>query len=215
VRSGRERLAAALMAVAVAGCAATTSRPSFVAFPESAHGELGVGVPDRVYTIQRVTRAVAEALAADSIPVVRVSERDGYIESPWFDASTFAATKARPVGPDVVKVRAWIGPAKPGFSAVELETVYRPLADPSRPERDLELHVPVSHPVGQRGARMMDRLIQRYGEPDSAQVRRTEAPPPVDPSASPADTTAKPPADTTAKPPADTTGSKWTSLPTS
>lgn len=203
------------VALAVVGCKATTSRPSFVPFPQSAHGELGFGNPDPVYTITRVTRTVADALAADSIPVARVSERDGYIESLWFDAATLAPTDARPVGPDVVRVRAWVGPAKPGFSEVEVETVFRPVADPSRPERDLETHVGISHPVGQRVSRLLRKLIELYGEPDTTAVKPTEAPPPVDPSAVPVptdttarprvDTTARPPADTTARPPVDTT----------
>jgi len=210
--NGRGALALATgVTLALVGCKATTSRPSFVPFPQSAHGELGFGNPDPVYTITRVTRTVAEALAADSIPIARVSERDGYIESPWFDATTLAPTEARPVGPDVVRVRAWIGPAKPGFSEVEVETVFRPLADPSRRERDLETHVEISHPVGQRVGRLVQRLIEQYGEPDTTAVKPTEAPPPVDPSAlpQPTDTTARPPVDTAGKPPVDTTRARW------
>lgn len=39
-----------------------------------------------------------------------------------------------------------------------VETVYRPVADPSRPERDLERQVPAGHPVAARVAKILDAL---------------------------------------------------------
>lgn len=183
--SGRGAMAVALaVAAAVAGCRATTPRPPFVPFPEAAHAEIGFGNPDPLATIVRATRTVADALRADSIPIRVVHEEAGFLESPWFDAATLAPTTRRRLGPDVVRVRAWVGPAKPGYSALEVETVFRPRADPSLPERELESPVPDDHPVGRRVAEVVKRLAAEFGDPDAAadsaarQVRPA-GPPPV------------------------------------
>ena len=44
-------------------------------------------------------------------------------------------------------MRAWAEPTHPGNSKVTVETLYRPLADPSLPERELDRQVPRDHPV--------------------------------------------------------------------
>ena len=71
-------------------------------------------------------------------PLARVHARDGYIESRWIDSASGRATRRWPLGTSVVRVRAWADPGRPGNSVVTVETVYRPLADPSVPERELE-----------------------------------------------------------------------------
>lgn len=181
-------------ALGLAACRATTPRPPFVPFPEAVHGEIGFGNPDAVATIVRATRAVADALRADSIPLRVVYEEAGFLESPWFEAATLQPTTRRPLGPGVVRVRGWIGPAKPGYSTVELETVFRPKADPSLPERELESPVPDDHPVGKRVASVMERLVAEFGDPaDTAAagpgVRPAAGPPPVPVARPRADTT--------------------------
>ena len=115
--------------------------------------------------VPEATRAVALALDADSIPVRRTETADGWIESDWFDAATLRPTSARRLGPDVVKVRAFVNPDKPNFSVVTLETVYRPVADPSRDDRLLEQQVPATHPVSIRMAALVNRLTMEFGEP--------------------------------------------------
>jgi hypothetical protein len=189
-------------AVAVAAaCQASTTRPPFVPYPEAAHGEIGFGNPDRVATVIRATQVLAEALRADSIPVARVEERDGYLETRWFEASSLQPTSREPLGPDVVRVRAWVTPAKPGFGTIEVETVYRPLIDPSLPARELETPVPDDHPVGRRVADVVKKLVERYGEPAEPppgvprpQIRPAPGPPPVD------TTRGRPPRDTLSLP---------------
>jgi hypothetical protein len=181
---------------AALGCQASTTRPPFGPYPEAAHGEIGFGNPDRLATVVRATRALADALLADSIPITRVEEQDGYLETRWFDARTLQPTAREPLGPDIVRVRGWVTPAKPGFGGIEVETVYRPLVDPSLPSRELESPVPNDHPVGLRVAEVVRRLVERYGEPPEPpagaarpQVRAAPGPPPVD-------TTRAPPRDT-------------------
>src|SRR5207237_1111276 len=100
-----------------------------------------------------------------------VHEFDGFLDSGWFDANTLRPTSRRPIGPDVVRVRGWVAPGKPGFSEVELETVYVPVADPSRSPRDLELAAPPDHPVTKRVAALMKDLLKKYGDPaDQAKI---------------------------------------------
>ena len=144
--------------LALAACQASTSRPYFNPLPEAAHAEVELLVPE-------ATRTLAEALRADSIPVVRVEQRDGFLDSRWFDAKTLQPAHGRPLGSGVVRVRAWVTPAKPGFSEYEVEAVYRPLLDPSRPDRELEEPVPMDHPIGRRIAGVVKKLVEKYGEP--------------------------------------------------
>jgi len=193
----------AIVVLALVGCKATTSRPSFVPFPEAGHGEIGFGNADPVATITEATRVLADALRADSIPVDGVHFDDGYLETRWFDAKSLEPTGTRPLGPEIVKVRGWVNPAKPGFSDLEVETVYVPYADPSRPERDLELPVPADHPVAKRVAGVIKALVQKFGEPDTTTVRPAPgAGPPV------ADTGKRAAADTGRKAPAPAAAKK-------
>ena len=107
---------------------------------------------------------VAEALKADSFPVTKVEPRDGYLETPWFD-STGVVTHRRPLGLGVVRLRAWVDPSRPGHSYVTIETVYRELADPSLPERELDRELPADHPVRRRLLEALKRLGEEYGDP--------------------------------------------------
>jgi hypothetical protein len=137
-----------------------------------------------------------------------VEPRDGWLETRWFDAKTLQPTTRRPVGRDIVKVRGWANPAKPGFSEYEVETVFVPFIDPSRPARELESIVPGDHPVAKRVAATVKRLFDKYGEPVPAPPPSPGAKPRVDstskalparPDSAKADTSRKPRADSTGK----------------
>jgi hypothetical protein len=142
----------------VAACYPTTTRPSLTPLPEAPVAEWELFVPEAM-------RTLALALDADSIPVSRTEPNDGWLETPWFEAATLKPTTRRPLGEGVVKLRAWADPSQPNHSAVTVEVVYRPAADPSREGRDLERQVSVAHPVAQRVAAVMARLTKEYGEP--------------------------------------------------
>ena len=62
----------------------------------------------------------------------------------------------------MVKLRAWVDPGKPNYSQITVESVYRPLADPSRDDRSLERVVPDDHPVAMRVFRILDSLARKY-----------------------------------------------------
>jgi hypothetical protein len=118
------------------------------------------------------TQRLAQALLDDSIPVSRIETRDGYLETPWFDASTSAVAKKSPLGPDVVRVRGWVDPGRIGHSDLHVEVAYRAVRSLSALDRDLERVAPDSHPVVQRVRAVLDSLKERYGDP---------VPPPVVP----------------------------------
>jgi hypothetical protein len=109
------------------------------------------------------TRLVADRLRADSLPIAVTELRDGFLESPWFDTATSRPTRKKPLGADVVRIRAWVDPERPGYSRVTVETLFRDIADPSLPERELDREVAPDHPVAVRVRTVLDSLTARYG----------------------------------------------------
>lgn len=130
----------AAAALLLAACSLSTSRPAFQPVPQARVGDLDVEVPDAT---QRIVKALTDA----GVPVERVSTQDGYFETRWFDTATGRPVGGRPLGMDVVRVRGWVTPSAHGSSEIKVEAVYRPIADPSRPARELERSVPYEHPV--------------------------------------------------------------------
>lgn len=150
-----------LLVVAMAACHPTTTRPAFLPLPSAS-------VVEWKLSVREATQELALALDADSIPVSRTELADGWLETGWFDATTLRSTSQRPLGDGIVRVRAWVDPSKPNFSSVTVETVYRPMADPSRDERSLERVVAANHPVALRVGLLLNRLSVRFGaQPDS------------------------------------------------
>jgi hypothetical protein len=154
-----------------AGCQPNTTRPSFNPVPEAAGTEVRLVVPE-------ATRQLAQMLRADSIPIRRVQPRDGYIESGWFQASGGRAVRGgRAVGTGIVRVRGWADPARPGSSQVTVETLYRPVLDPSLPERELERQVSHDHPVAVKVEAALKRLVDQFGGAPGPQVEAEPAEP--------------------------------------
>ncbi len=158
-------------AALLAACRPNTTRPAITPYPEAAGVEIRLRPPE-------ATRRLAEALQADSLPPSRVRVRDGYIETAWLDSATGAPTARRPIGTGVVRLRAWADPGRPGNSVLTVETLYRPLADPSLPERELERQVPRTHPTAVKVEQVLAALLKRHGGP----------PPPAAEQAAPAQT---------------------------
>lgn len=124
----------------VASCDPRTSRPDVVPFPESQKIEVLLDRGDAITYLRNT-------LLADSFPVARFSARDAWLEGPWMDRRTRRPTSAHHLGPDVVRLRAWAEPARPGNSYVIVELAWRPVADPSLPGRSLERPVPATDSV--------------------------------------------------------------------
>lgn len=155
--------AALLCALLATACHATTTRPFYAPVTGAAQARIELGV-------KATTAEIAEVLRSDSLPVSRVEVRDGFVETDWFDAATKQKSTTRPLGPNVVQVRAWIDPYRSSFSKVTLETVYRPVADPSRTNRDLEQQVPLDHPIAKRMTQILKEMASLYGRDSSATV---------------------------------------------
>jgi hypothetical protein len=134
----------------LAACAPGTTRPSFLPYPEAVMVILAAP-PDRV------TPQVSAWLASEGLKIEWMSVQDGYVETAWFNTRTHESTMGLGDVADLtsnVKVRCWLDPDAPGKSRFTTEVVYRPLLDPSRDERDLEVAVP----AGTDGARLAERL---------------------------------------------------------
>lgn len=159
------------------GCRATTARPSFVPFPSATSAEVELEIP-------AATRALAEALAKDSVSLRTIKEADGYLDSGWLDAATLERTGKRPLGGDVVRVRAWINPSKQFWSELVVEATYRPLEDPSRPQRELDVMLPGDHPLQLRIAGSLRKLIEQYGDADAIKALSQPKPSVVKPDTS-------------------------------
>lgn len=146
------------LAVALlAGCKPGTVRPAFA--PVTGAPKIEVELKTK-----QATEVLGDILKGDSLPVTRIDSRDGLIETAWFRTTDSKATHARPLGPGVVQVRAWIDPSRAGFSYVTLETVYRPIADPSLAPRELDRQVPPDHPVGKRMKQIVIELSRLYSD---------------------------------------------------
>ncbi len=153
--SSRAWLAAAAL---LAACRPNTTRPAITPYPEAAGVEIRLRPPE-------ATRRLAEALQADSLTPARVRMRDGYIETAWLDSATGRPTSRRPIGTGVIRLRAWADPGRPGNTVLTVETLYRPLADPSLPERELERQVPRLHPTAVKVESVLAGLLKRHGGP--------------------------------------------------
>ena len=149
------RWGSAGLMILAAGCLLNTSRPGFDPL-------LGVAKAEVRLTPMAATQRLAEVLRQDSIPVTRVEPRDGYVQTPWFDAASGQPTSRSPLGSDVVRVRGWADPGRYGHTDLRVEVAYRALRDPSVPGRDLERPVPADHPVRIRVQAALDSLAHRF-----------------------------------------------------
>jgi len=156
-RRSRWAVGALGLIAAALGCNPNTTRPDFGPVTGAMQVELALRVP-------AATDRLAEGLAADTIPLGRVERRDGYIESPWFSSTTLKPITGHPLGREVVRVRAWIGPTKPEHIQMVVETVYRPFEDPSLPARELDRQVPPDHPTAKRIQAILIKLNSLYGD---------------------------------------------------
>lgn len=145
------RSAALLGALAVLACDPAFSRPRLTPGPEAPHAEVRGDVAN-------VTTRIAEALRAEGIPVQRVEPGDGWLRTAWLDTAGFRPVSSTARGLGAVRIRGWIDPASYGASRVTLEGVWRPLADPSLPERELERALPAGHPAAVRIQRALERV---------------------------------------------------------
>lgn len=137
-----KRVLAGATLLLLGGCLAGSARPRFQPLPEARMAEIEL---DPIEVTQKLT----EKMTAEGMPLAVVAPQDGYFETAWFDSETLDRRGAT-LGPNTVKIRGWATPSRYGWSEVVVEVVYRALADPSLPERELERSVAFTHPMRQR-----------------------------------------------------------------
>lgn len=126
----------------LAACSPTSTRPSFRPVPEALRAVINA-------TPAVVTREAQALLAADTIRIRFVSERDA-----WLETNEFAGTH---------RLRFWADPDVPGKSRVTIEAVYRPIEDPSRQQRDLERAAEPGSAGQQHAVRLLEALKDKLG----------------------------------------------------
>lgn len=120
-----------------------------------------------------LVRAFDDALRARQLPLVAVSQVEGYVETEWLDIDTRAARRPGATGLErIVKLRLFVDPVG-GRSRVVGEAVRRYLWDPSLPERELERAVPVDHP----GRALLDSIMTSVLGPEPTTPDSTARPP--------------------------------------
>ena len=140
----------------LSSCDPGTTRPDVLPFPDSRQIEVILDRPGAI-------TALRDALIADSFPISRFDARDAWLESPWMDRRTLRPVAAGRLGPDVVRLRAWADPARPGNSFVTVELAWRPAGDPSVPPRELERPVAASDSIVGRVGAVLDQVASEIG----------------------------------------------------
>ena len=132
----------AVLLLGISGCLSSNARPGFTPMPEARSADVELDPIE-------ATKLLAENLQDAGIPVTKIAPQDGYFETAWFDTASKQPASAASLGAEVVRIRGWATPSRHGWSTVTVETVYRAVADPSLPERELERSVPYAHPTRQ------------------------------------------------------------------
>lgn len=140
----------------ILACDPGTTRPDVLPFPDSRQIEV---ILDRADAITQLKNA----LAADSFPIARFDARDAWLESPWIDRRTLRPVGDNGLGPDVVRLRAWAEPARPGNSYLIVELAWRGTADPSLPPRMLERSLPATDSLALRVGAVLGMIDGEFG----------------------------------------------------
>ena len=146
--------------ISLVSCTPITTRPPFLPSPQALSAVLDAA-PANV-----VPEAVAW-LTNQGVPVERSSQRDAYVETAWYNLRTKAARRGESDPGDLlqtIKIRCWTDPNAPGKSQLIVEVVYRPVMDPSRQERDLEVVVPTGSEGHQIAEQLVEAMKQKFGQ---------------------------------------------------
>jgi hypothetical protein len=135
------------------------------------HPDAGGGRHRDPAAAAEATRNLAAALEADSLPPAASDPRCLHRDR----LARLRHRAAHGAAPDRHRrgEGAWADPGRPGNSLLIVETLYRPLADPSLPERELEHQVPRDHPTALKVERILEAMLSATaGRPDRSERRR-------------------------------------------
>ncbi len=145
-------------------CTPITTRPDFRPDPRAPVVTLNARP-------EPVTLGIDSLVRAESLEVVHVNVRDGYVETAWYDTKAHrSAHHEREIHDPgaTVKIRFWADPWVPGQTRLTVEPVYRPRVDPSRTERDLEVILTKEHEGYKIAQELVEKLKKRFGVPKAA-----------------------------------------------
>ena len=151
-RTKMRNAALGTLVVSSLACNPASTRPAFLPYPQALTGIVGA-------TNERVVPELGAWLNGEGLRVEWVSVQDGYVESAWYNTTTRQSTMGTGDPGELlatIKIRCWADPYTPGNSQLTVEAVYRPVLDPSRTERDLEVIVP----EGSAGYELAHRLLE-------------------------------------------------------
>ncbi len=139
-------------------CSPATTRPSFLPYPQALVAV--VDAPAATIVPEAVGWLVSQGFRADWS-----SPGDGYVETAWFNVRTRQSVQGANPGDllHTIKIRCWADPNVPGKSQLTVEAIYRPILDPSRPERDLEIIVPQGSDGFRIAQQLIDAMTQKFG----------------------------------------------------
>lgn len=143
------------------GCNPFTTRPAFLPLPDAPVAYLDAGRA-------RIVPEITAWLETEGFRVLRSVPRDGYVETAWYDPVTrrsYATDRDLPHLDRTFRIRCWTDPDVPGASRLTVEAVYRPVYDPSRTTRDLEVLVPESHRGRELATRLIEEMKKKLGVP--------------------------------------------------
>lgn len=152
---------AGLVALLTLSCATGGVRPRLAPVPRS----LVVMIPDSADSVVIRLTARTQSLGLE---VARVSPREGYLETRWYDTGTGTST-GEPFDrlDQTIKLRFFADPWQ-GRTRLVAESIRRIAWDPSMPPRDLERMVPDDHP----GRALLDSILAVVRPPDTTAARR-------------------------------------------
>ena len=143
----------------LAACTPATSRPAFLPYPQALAGVVATRPA-------RIVPELAGWLMSEGLKIEWASPLDGFVETAWFNTRTRQSSIGTGDPGDLqgtIKIRCWADPGPPGKTQVTVEAVYRPMLDPSRMERDLEVIVPEGSDGYRIAEQLLEAMQQRFG----------------------------------------------------
>jgi len=137
-------------ALAVA-CGANNVRPKYAPFIDA--------VVDTIPALPDVVVDSLEIIVTQrGFQIARVASSEGFLETKWFDLDADRSGGTYTLHPDrVVRLRFFADPGRDDGTVLRSEAAYRPRLDPSLPEREAEVMVPVDH----RGDSLLQSVLDQ------------------------------------------------------
>ena len=142
----------------VTACGAVNTRPYLTPLPDA--------VIDTVHALPAVVISeIAALVEAEGFQVRLVTGREGFLETDWLNVATETEDDAT-TSPlhRRIRLRFFADAIGEGLSELAAEAVVLRTLDPSVPQRENEMMVPLGHAGRQMLQRVLDGIEERFGE---------------------------------------------------